>query len=337
LPYLEPPRQRGSFPKGSESSKSGGLSYNCGSGKVMQRPPGYGSDAQVMKMPVQQKCREVIRYINGSKPSASILSFLLIVISALFSGCGGGGGGGGNNGGGTGPTVPAAPTGLSATAGSAQASLSWNASTGATSYHLKRSTTSGGSYAIVATPAVTSYTDTGLTNGTTYYYVVSALNVAGESPNSAEASVTPAAPVVSVQVTIDALSDRHPISPLVYGVNFPPSQSYITDSGATLIRWGGNASTCYNWTNSATNAANDFYFINRPMNSPSPPAEGDAQQFVSDVISAGGYPLMTMPMVDWVAKDTTHYSFSVAKYGPQCQTSPYNSGQGNGGRLSADG
>jgi len=94
--------------------------------------------------------------------------------------------------GGSTPTVPAAPTGLTATAGNAQAALSWNAVSGATSYTVKRSTTSGGPYTNVATNVTTlSYTNTGLTNGTTYYYVVSAVNATGESTNSAQVSVTP--------------------------------------------------------------------------------------------------------------------------------------------------
>ena len=69
--------------------------------------------------------------------------------------------------------------------------LSWSASTGATSYNVKRSTTSGGPYTTIASPTTTSYTDTGLTNGTTYYYVVSAVNAAGESANSAQVSAAP--------------------------------------------------------------------------------------------------------------------------------------------------
>lgn len=92
------------------------------------------------------------------------------------------------------PTAPAAPTGLTATAGNAQVSLSWTASSGATSYTVKRATTSGGTYTNVATNVTsTSYTNTGLTNGTTYYYVVSAANSAGASANSAHVSATPAA------------------------------------------------------------------------------------------------------------------------------------------------
>ncbi|GIP60497.1 extracellular catalytic domain type 1 short-chain-length polyhydroxyalkanoate depolymerase [Paenibacillus woosongensis] len=98
-----------------------------------------------------------------------------------------------NSSGGGSPTVPPAPTGLTATAGNASVSLSWAASPGASSYTVKRATMSGGPYTDVATEiTATSYTNTGLTNGTTYYYVVSASNSAGNSPNSAQASATPA-------------------------------------------------------------------------------------------------------------------------------------------------
>ena len=73
--------------------------------------------------------------------------------------------------------------------------LSWNASSGATSYNVKRSTTSGGPYTTIATGVTsTSFTNTGLTNGTTYFFVVSAVNASGESGNSNQASATPTAP-----------------------------------------------------------------------------------------------------------------------------------------------
>jgi fibronectin type 3 domain-containing protein len=91
-------------------------------------------------------------------------------------------------------SVPPAPTGLVATAGNAQVSLSWNASSGANSYNVKRSTTSGGPYTTIATGVTsTSFTNTGLTNGTTFFFVVSAVNSAGESGNSNQASATPTA------------------------------------------------------------------------------------------------------------------------------------------------
>ncbi|HXI72657.1 MAG TPA: carbohydrate-binding protein [Verrucomicrobiae bacterium] len=87
---------------------------------------------------------------------------------------------------------PATPANPVATAGNAQTTLSWIASVGATSYNVKRSTTSGGSYTVIATNVPSSgYTDTGLVNGTTYYYVVSAQNLAGESVNSSQVYAMP--------------------------------------------------------------------------------------------------------------------------------------------------
>jgi len=89
------------------------------------------------------------------------------------------------------------PTGLTATTGNTQVTLSWNASSGATSYNVKSSTTNGGPYVTIASPTTTSYTNTSLVNGTTYYYVVSATNSACESANSAQVSATPTTPANS--------------------------------------------------------------------------------------------------------------------------------------------
>ena len=90
---------------------------------------------------------------------------------------------------------PPAPAGLAAVPGDNRVDLSWNAASGATSYNVKRSTVSGGPYSTIATDvATTSFADTTAVNGTTYFYVVSAVNSAGESPNSNQASATPAPP-----------------------------------------------------------------------------------------------------------------------------------------------
>jgi cellulose 1,4-beta-cellobiosidase len=97
--------------------------------------------------------------------------------------------------------VNLAPPGSPATiAGDKQVSLSWSPSVEATTYHVKRATTAGGPYETVACVAATTtnYTDPGLVDGTTYYYVVSAAyagnpNSGGESANSSEVSATPQA------------------------------------------------------------------------------------------------------------------------------------------------
>jgi len=87
---------------------------------------------------------------------------------------------------------PAAPTGLIATAGDSHVQLNWNTVSGATSYNVKRSTTSGAETTI-ASPGTNSYDDTTAVNGTTYFYVVSAVGPGGEGANSSEVSATPTA------------------------------------------------------------------------------------------------------------------------------------------------
>jgi cytochrome c peroxidase len=87
--------------------------------------------------------------------------------------------------------TPVPPSGLTATAGTGQVTLSWQAAPGATSYRVKRSTVSGGPYAVVATVSSTSHTDSGLSSGVTYYYVVSSVNGGGEGFDSSQASAAP--------------------------------------------------------------------------------------------------------------------------------------------------
>ncbi len=104
--------------------------------------------------------------------------------------------------------APGAPGTLSTTPGDAQVSLGWTAASGATGYSVHRSTASGGPYTTIQTNVFgTSFTDTGLANGTTYYYVVTATNGVGEGPASNEASATPVAPPTVVTLTSIAAQD----------------------------------------------------------------------------------------------------------------------------------
>ncbi len=93
------------------------------------------------------------------------------------------------------PIPPAPPTALAATSGNTLAVLNWTAAPHATDYNVKRASKSGGPYTTVLKGVTANtYTDRGLTNGATYYYVVSSHNAFGESSaNSPEAVVTPSA------------------------------------------------------------------------------------------------------------------------------------------------
>jgi len=102
----------------------------------------------------------------------------------------------GNQAAATPPTAPAIPTGLTATAGNAKVTLVWIASVGATSYNIYRGTNSYGQSATPIATGVnaTTFTNTGLTNGTTYYYRVAAFNAGGNSAEGNQAVATPVAP-----------------------------------------------------------------------------------------------------------------------------------------------
>ena len=88
--------------------------------------------------------------------------------------------------------IPAPPTGLHTASGDREAKIYWTASPTADRYNVKRSLTSGGAYTTIgANIPASEFTDTGLTNGTTYFYKVSAVNDAGESALSSAASASP--------------------------------------------------------------------------------------------------------------------------------------------------
>jgi uncharacterized protein (DUF1800 family)/fibronectin type 3 domain-containing protein len=96
-------------------------------------------------------------------------------------------------------TIPGPTTNLTATPGNASVALAWTAASGAASYNLYRGTAPN---ALAASPVATgitgtSYSNTGLTNGTAYYYKVAGVNGAGAGPMSNEATATPRAPLAA--------------------------------------------------------------------------------------------------------------------------------------------
>jgi fibronectin type 3 domain-containing protein len=197
--------------------------------------------------------------------------------------------------------APPTPTNLAAIAGNAQVALTWSASTGATSYQVKRSTTGGSGYSTVGSPTATNYTDTSVTNGTTYYYVVAAVNSAGDSANSSQVSATPAAPTANVTITVNPAT-AHTISPYIYGINF-----YSGITGAppqlTFDRDGGNRWTAYNWETNASNAGSDYLYENDDyLSSSTVPAEA-VRSFIAGDQSNNLASLVTFQLQGLVAGD----------------------------------
>ena len=146
--------------------------------------------------------------------------------------------------------LPVQPAGLNSTAGNNQVFLSWTASTGAASYNVKRATVNGGPYTTVTNVTTTICTNIGLSNGTTYFYVVSALNALGESANSGQVSATPTnhPPVIAavsnqtilagrtLVVTNSASDADAPPQLLTYTLSASPSGSAI-DPKSGLFSW----------------------------------------------------------------------------------------------------
>jgi fibronectin type 3 domain-containing protein len=124
--------------------------------------------------------------------------------------------------------APSAPTGLAAVAGNAQVSLTWTAPAGATAYRVYR----GG--VLVASVATTSYTDTGLTNGTAYSWTVKAVKQNSvESASSASASATPQVPAPGTPTGVAASAGANQAT-VTWGA-VSGATSYRVYRGTTLV------------------------------------------------------------------------------------------------------
>ena len=109
--------------------------------------------------------------------------------------------------------APSAPTNFTATGTNLLIKLNWNAVSGAATYNLKRGTANGGPYPTVFSGlTMTNYADAAVTNGVTYYYVVTATNSSGESPNSLQASAAPLPSSVPTNIVAQVSSGQLQLS-----------------------------------------------------------------------------------------------------------------------------
>ncbi|MEC0180297.1 S-layer homology domain-containing protein [Paenibacillus peoriae] len=179
---------------------------------------------------------------------------------------------------------PTAPTGLTATAGNGQVTLSWNSVSGAVTYDVYKGTTLGSYESIpVATVsgATYSYTETGLTNGMTYFFVVKASNSGGNSDNSNEASATPQVPVPGVPVLVPATAgDSHVSltwSPIIGSTEYKIFKS--TTSGAYGSEETTVSGSIYSYDVTGLENGTTYYFIVKATN---PGGESAASNEVSE-------------------------------------------------------
>src|SRR5262245_57185444 len=131
-------------------------------------------------------------------------------------------------------------------------------------------------------------------------------------------SAVAAAQNPTANVTVNAAAERHPIDPRIYGIAYGTT-AQLSDLHVPLNRYGGNNASRYNWQLNADNRAQDWYFESIGDASSVAGERGDT--FISTTQAGGARPMITIPMLDWIAKLGSNRGklagFSQAKYGAQ--------------------
>ena len=176
-------------------------------------------------------------------------------------------------------TVPGAPTLSGAAPGNASVSLTWsapgsNGGSPVTAYRVYRGTTSGGETLLTTLGNVSGWTDTTVTNGTTYYYKVSAVNSVGEGVASNELSAKPAASATAPGApTLTAATPGSNSVALAWSAPSANGGSAITgykvyrgttSGGETLLATLGNV---LSWTDTTAVNGTTYYYKVSAVNS----------------------------------------------------------------------
>jgi hypothetical protein len=130
-----------------------------------------------------------------------------------------------------------------------------------------------------------------------------------------------------MRIACDATPTK--ISGLIYGIAGVDASQIPVDFGAVGHRWGGNGSSRYNWESHVANKASDWFFENH--------AGDDYAQFLANNVERQKLSALTVPILGWVAKDATSYSFPVSVYGPQGKTDPWHPDAGDGTKRTPSG
>lgn len=132
----------------------------------------------------------------------------------------------------------------------------------------------------------------------------------------------PARAATGPALSVDAGADQHPISPLIYGMNFA-DEALAQELRLPIDRWGGNSTTRYNWQIDVHNTGSDYYFENIPDGSSTTlPNDSSADRFVDQDRRTSTETLMTVPLIGWtpkrrVANHPYDCGFKVSSYGAQ--------------------
>ncbi len=177
-----------------------------------------------------------------------------------------------------------------------------------------------GSQTIIETPvAVTttanswtqvevSMSDLGLSNGTVTGIVLQETSGSSQPVYylddvqlvEADGGGTPVPPGTGPTLTIDTTTVAHTISPDIYGINFADN-AFAAEIGLPVNRWGGNATTRYNWKIDVSNRASDWFFMNVPDGDNDLTVTG-LDEFVLANNSSDTRSIVTMPMIGWTPK-----------------------------------
>jgi hypothetical protein len=135
-------------------------------------------------------------------------------------------------------------------------------------------------------------------------------------------------PAVTIQV--DAAQGRRPIDPRIYGLNHADTAT-LGALGSPLNRFGGNRRSRYNWQQNVDNTGSDYFFLSFPF-APVPGEQADSH--VGHSVNAGAEAMITVPMIDYVARTTPQRdilcSFRQSVYGAQTDADPFNPDCGSG-------
>ncbi len=131
------------------------------------------------------------------------------------------------------------------------------------------------------------------------YYLddIALLNTGLPTPTTPPPSGGPA-------LTVNALAGQHPISRDIYGLNFADA-NLAADMDLPVNRWGGNATTRYNWQLDISNHASDWFFENIDNDNAHPknlPNGSSSDQFVDQDRSTGTDTLLTVPLIGYTPK-----------------------------------
>lgn len=128
-------------------------------------------------------------------------------------------------------------------------------------------------------------------------------------------------------LAVNAKSDLHAISPLIYGMNsYSITKALAKTLRVSIERWGGDATSRYNWKQDSSNAGADWYFMSGSgVAHPTPSGGPDA--LVESDRSAGALTDVTIPIIPWINKSSaTNCSFPTSVYGQQQSVNPYYTG-----------